>query len=387
MEEKNTNKKAYTFSDVLIVPKYSEIESRRNVDISSDFGKFKIELPIFSANMKSITEEKMAIAMAENFGIGILHRFCSIDDAVKMFLNVKNHFENSIPNGESYSVDNSSAYFQVDNQVVQTSSSCSMSSTIKPICKRDFNVGVSIGVQEDDKDRFSKLYDAGARIYVIDIANGFCKLMKDTVYWIKSQNLKDIYVIGGNVATAEGAYELADWGVNCVKCGIGPGSACLTRKNTGIGVPQLYALEMIAEEFKNQGIKNVKIISDGGMSSIGDLSKSLRFADACMLGKMLAGTTETPNDVAVAEDGSFFKHYYGSASLQNKVSTNNGANEYIEGVSKIVPFRGHVKHILRHIKQGLQSCLAYTNSRNLQEFKQNCEFIEITSGGKSESKI
>lgn len=385
MEEKNTSKKAYTFSDVLIVPKYSEIESRRNVDISSDFEKFKIELPIFSANMKSITEEKMAIAMAENAGIGILHRFCSIENAVKMFLAVKNHFEN-ITDGESISVGNSSIYFHVDNKITETSGSCTMSSIVKPICKRDFNVGVSIGVQEEDKERFSKLYEAGSRIYVIDIANGFCKLMKDIVCWIKSQNLKDIYVIGGNIATAEAAYELAEWGVNCVKCGIGPGSACLTRKNTGIGVPQLYALETIAEEFRRQGVKSVKIISDGGMSSIGDIAKSLKFADACMLGSMISGTTETPQDVSVGADGSFFKTYFGSASLENKIA-NYGANEYIEGISKIVPFRGHVKHILRHIKQGLQSAFSYVGANDLQEFQEKCEFIEITGGGKTESKI
>lgn len=246
MEEKNTSKKAYTFSDVLIVPKYSEIESRRNVDISSDFGKFKIELPIFSANMKSITEEKMAIAMAENAGIGILHRFCSIEEAVRMFSAVKNHFENPVPNGESYSVGNSNACFQVDNQIVQTSSSCSMSSTVKPICKRDFNVGVSIGVQEDDKDRYTKLYEAGARIFVIDIANGFCKLMKDMVCWIKSQNLKDVYIIGGNIATAEGAYEMAEWGVDCVKVGIGPG--CFTP-------------DMLVKT--NKGLKKISEIKNG----------------------------------------------------------------------------------------------------------------------------
>jgi len=164
-------------------------------------------------------------------------------------------------------------------------------------------------------------------------------------------------------------------------------SACLTRKNTGIGVPQLYALESIREEFSKQGIKNVEIIADGGMSSIGDIAKSLRFADACMLGGMLAGTTETPGEVMVGEDGSFLKNYFGSASTQNKISTNNGANEYIEGVAKTVPFRGHVRHILKHIKHGLQSSLAYTNSKNLKEFKQNCEFIEITSGGKTESRI
>jgi len=387
MEEKTTNKKAYTFSDVLIVPKYSEIESRRDVDLSSDFGMFKLGLPVISANMKTVTGSQMSISMAENGAMGALHRFCSIDQAVRDFLSVKNYFENTVPDGESYSTANSNSYFQVENKLTETSGSCSMSSTIKPVCKRDFVVGVSIGVQEEDKERFDKLYEAGARIFFIDIANGYCKLMKDIVGWIVAKKLKDAYIVGGNVATADGAYDLASWGVGAVKAGVGPGSACLTRKNTGIGVPQLYALESIREEFSKQGIKNVEIIADGGMSSIGDIAKSLRFADACMLGGMLAGTTETPGEVMVGEDGSFLKNYFGSASTQNKISTNNGANEYIEGVAKTVPFRGHVRHILKHIKHGLQSSLAYTNSKNLKEFKQNCEFIEITSGGKTESRI
>jgi IMP dehydrogenase len=390
MEEKNANKKAYTFSDVLIVPKYSEIESRRNVDLSSDFGGFKMELPIFSANMKSVTEEKMAIAMSENGGIGILHRFCSIENAVKMILSVKNHFENAISNGESYSSGNSSVYFKFENKLenkfMEETGSYSMSSTIKPVCKKDFIVGVSIGVQEEDKERFSKLYDVGARIFVIDIANGFCKLMKDMVCWIKSQNLKDIHVIGGNIATAEGAYELAEWGVNCVKVGIGPGSACLTRKNTGIGVPQLYALETVCEEFKRQGVKDVKIISDGGMNSIGDIAKSLKFADACMLGSMVSGTTETPGMVFTNEKGEFYKTYMGSASGENKLK-NGGGNEFVEGVAKTILFRGHVRHILKHIRHGLQSSFSYVGANNLKEFQEKCEFIEITSGGRTESKL
>jgi len=390
MEEKNTNKKAYTFSDVLIVPKYSEIESRRNVDTSSDFIKFKLGLPIISANMKGLTGPKMAISMWENFNaMGILHRFNSVEQAVQDFLQVKNHFENEVSECESYSVGNSNAYFQVKNKVTETSSGCNISSIAKPIFKRDYVVGVSIGVQDpDDRLRYDRLYEAGARIFCIDIAHGHCKLMKEMVSWIKSKNLKDICIIGGNIATPEAAYDLANWGVDVEKCGIGPGKMCHTRRNTGCGVPSLHALETIHNELQNYKLDHIKLICDGGMETTGDVVKALKYSDACMLGYMLAGSTESEAPVLSGENG-FFKLYAGSASSENKISSlpNGGANEYVEGIAKTVIFKGHIKHILKQIREGIQSAFSYTNSKNLQEFKQNCEFVEITSGGKSESKI
>jgi len=163
-------------------------------------------------------------------------------------------------------------------------------------------------------------------------------------------------------------------------------SACLTRKNTGIGVPQLYALESIREEFFKQGIKDVKIIADGGMSSIGDIAKSMKFSDAIMTGSMLAGTTETPGEVFTNEHGDFYKVYAGSASGESKVSNGN-ANEFVEGVVKTVPFRGHVKHVLKHIRQGLQSAYSYVGAKTTPEFQKKCDLGEMTAGGKRESKI
>lgn len=372
---------AYTFSDVLIVPKYSEIESRRNVDLSSDFGNFKIGLPVFSANMKAITGSQMAIAMAKSEGMGILHRFCSIEQSVQDFIAVKQYFE--------------------DKEITVTHNSCSAKEAFpssignsetnycfEPMLKKYSNkvVGVSIGVQEEDKDRFGKLYEVGARIFCIDIAHGHCKLMKNIISWIKSQNLKDIHIIAGNVATVDGAYDLCEWGASSVKIGIGPGSACLTRKNTGVGVPQLYALESISEDFRRQGIKDIKIIADGGLSSTGDIAKCLKYAHAACLGSMLSGVTETPGNVFTNDKGEFYKTYMGSASGENKTSNGN-ANEFVEGVAKTVPFRGHVKHVLKNIKDGLQSAFSYVGARNLEEFQQKCEFVRITSGGRSESKI
>jgi IMP dehydrogenase len=340
--------KAFTFSDVLIKPKYSEIESRKEVDISSNFGPFKLDLPIISSPMKTITGTKMAIEMRNNGGLGILHRFCSIDRAVSDFKEVKN--TTGLYEGIGFM-------------------NC---------------CGVSIGVQEEDKERFDKLYEEGARIFCIDIANGFCKKMKEQVEWIKKRN-SDAYIIAGNIATPEGARFLTGLGINALRCGIGPGRACMTRRNTGIGVPALYSLMTIYEEIEN--IKpRPKIIHDGGIKYVGDLCKALKYADAILVGSFVSGASETPGEVFKDENGLYYKVYMGSASGESK--TENGkANEYVEGIAIKVPFRGHLKHILRDAGQNIRSSFSYVNARSLEEFHKNCEFIEITSGGKEESKI
>ena len=354
--------KALTFSEVLIKPKYSEIDSRgKDVYIGSDFGPFKLDLPVFSANMKSITEHKMAVEMNSNGGMGVLHRFCSIEEAVK-------EFERTINEIRRLKIQDKMADLSDEELIKINGYSCA----------------VSIGVQEDDKIRFKTLYDAGARIFVIDIAHGHCKKMKDQITWIK-QNFEDAYIIAGNVATPEGARDLAEWGAMVVKIGIGPGSACMTRRNTGVGVPALYAAETVWDEVRYMNPRP-KIILDGGIKYSGDVSKALRYADAVMLGSYISGTTETPGQVFKDENDKHYKVYMGSASGESKVA-NGQSGDYIEGVALKVPFRGHVRYILKELKQCVQSAFAYTNSRTIEEFHNNCEFIEIGAGGKEESKI
>jgi IMP dehydrogenase len=337
--------KAFTFSDVLIKPMYSEIESRKEVCISSDFDYFKLSLPVISAPMKSICGPKMAIEMHRNGGLGILHRFCSVEKAI-----------------EDYKEANDTC---CENRYMNT-------------------CGVSIGVQEEDKERFSKLYEAGARIFCLDSANGYCKAMKEQISWIKL-NTTDAYIIAGNVATPDGARFLTELGANAIRCGIGPGRACMTRRNTGVGIPALYSLMTIYEELKNASPRP-RIIADGGIKFGGDFAKALKYSDAVMVGSFIAGTSETPGEVFKDENGQYYKVYMGSASGENKIESGK-ANEFVEGIAIKVPFRGHVKHILREVKEGLKSAFSYTNSRNIDEFHKNCEFIEITSGGKEESKI
>ena len=335
------NKIAYTFSDVSIAPMESDIPSRKDIDVGSyNFGNTDLLLPVISSNMKTITESDMSIAMRENGGLGMLHRFNSIEEEVSEFKKVKD---------------------------------------------AGFTTGVSIGINDSDRERFEKLYEAGARKFCIDIAHGHCKRMTDMIQWIRNKDLKGVYIIAGSVATFEGAHRLYDYGANCIRIGIGSGSICFTRKNTGVGVPQLFALSEIYHGFNNLGISDVKLLSDGGITSSGDICKAMRYADAVMVGSYICGTTETPGKVFKDEFGQYYKIYAGSASAENKDSY--GAKvEFVEGVTKKVPFRGHVKYILREIKEALQGSFGLVGARNLEEFRKRCKFVLLSSCGKIESK-
>ncbi len=332
-----------TFSDVLIEPQYSEIPSRSVVDVSSDMGKFKLTLPIISSNMRDITGEKMCIEMATLGGLGILHRYMSIEDNVEM---VKR---------------------------IQTKASS------------PYSFGVSIGVKEEEKKRFYDLYNIGVRLFCIDQAHGHCLMMKDMLKWVRNSVGKEVYIIAGNIATYQAVVDLTKWGADCCKCGIGPGAPCTTRKNSGVGVPQLTALHEIRKAIVLERL-NVKLIADGGIQYPGDVSKALKFADAVMVGSVLSGTTETPGHVYQNPEGQFYKTYAGSASGENKVK-GGGENKFVEGIVKTVPFRGHVKYIIHKIEDGLRSALSYSGAWNLKEFQEKAILREISFGSKIESKI
>jgi IMP dehydrogenase len=334
----------YTFSDVLIKPKYSTVLSRKTVSMISNMKNIYLSLPIIAANMKTICGPKMAIAMAKAGGLGILHRFNSVENAIDDFKQVQTSLRD----------DNFGLY---------------------P------NIGVSIGVQEEDKERFRLLYNAGARIIAIDVAHGHHILVKMMIQWLKSLDTKDIVIIAGNIATPEAAIDLSNWGADILKVGIGPGSVCTTRSRTGVGVPQLYALEKIANTIEHEKLP-VNLISDGGISNIGDIPKALKYADAVMIGSMIAGTSETPGNVFRDANGQFYKCYGGSASGENK-----GHNQFVEGMMKTIPFRGKVKYILQEMKEGIQSSFSYVGANNLSEFQQKCELIPISGNSSRESKF
>lgn len=339
-----------SFDDVLIVPQYSEIEHRSNVNVSSSLvGTTKVAplaLPVISANMRHITGPKMCIAMREAGGLGILHRFCPMDQNVEDFTSVKGMV------GDQYLA------------------------------------GVSIGVKEEDKQRFWYLCGAGAKIVCIDVAHGHHINVKRMLEWIGCQfkTTKDKpFIIAGNIATSYAALDLLEWGADVLKVGIGPGSACQTRKNTGIGVSQFSALLSIKSALVSRGISN-SIIADGGISETGHIPKALMFADAVMIAKMIAGTTETPGKVYENEQGQLYKVFGGSASGENKVA-NGGEAKFVEGSMKPILFCGRVKYILRKIKETIQMSFSYVGARNLAEFRERAEWRIIGSGAQKESKI
>ena len=220
-------------------------------------------------------------------------------------------------------------------------------------------------------------------MFCIDVAHGHHLHVKNTLEWIRSNHVDESFcLIAGNVATSQGARDLFSWGADVVKVGIGPGSKCETRKNTGVGVPQLQALK----EIRESSLPGCKIIADGGARWTGDVAKALYYADAIMVGRMVAGTIEGPGEVYEDEDGNFYKMFGGSASGENKVR-HGKANKFVEGHRTRVPFRGHVKFILRRIRENLQSALSYSGAFNLNEFREKAVLKSISGSSKEESKI
>lgn len=335
----------YTYDDVLIAPKYSEIESRRLCDTSVDFGKFQLDMPIFSANMRTVTGNRMATSMNNAGCMGILHRFKPIEELIESYCTV---------NAESH--------------------------------KTPF---VSIGVSENCfKDFIQWCSDVDCTKFCIDVAHGHHIKVKNQLHRITKElgdDLKFYDIIVGNIATPEAFVDLVDWGATIVKVGIGPGRACTTRKNTGVGYPQLSALENIYKAKIKYNL-DVKIIADGGIKNYGDIPKALKYADAVMLGSMLAGTEESPGLPQYDESGQGYKMYVGSASSSNKINSGY-EDEFVEGISVKVPLKGPVENILKKCKDGLQSAMSYTGSLNIDQFKTNCEFIKLTGASRSESKL
>jgi len=353
-----------TFNDICISDQYSEIDSRSKVDISVRLGKTKMEFPVVSANMPDITENKMSVEMFVNGGLGIIHRFMTVEDNV-------NQFKTAISDMTRYATMTKCAdLYDYEKEHIQ------------------YSCGVSIGVKDEEKERFEKLYEAGARLFCIDIAHGHSMMMKKMVLWIKQT--KDVCIIAGNIATPRAALDLAEWGVNVVKVGIGPGMVCRTRSNTGVGRPQFSALMDVAKVLNGSGT-GVQIISDGGIKTSGDIAKALIFADAVMVGAVLAGTIETPGAVYPEESTDltnrrYYKMYGGSASMENKIK-NGQAGRFVEGEMRRIPFKGHAKYLLREIKDGLQSSLSYSGAMNLKEYKEKVKWEIISGAGKEESKL
>ncbi|MGB0711853.1 MAG: IMP dehydrogenase [Gammaproteobacteria bacterium] len=254
-------------------------------------------------------------------------------------------------------------------------------------------VGAALGTGSDTLERAKALYEAGVDVFVVDSAHGHSKNVIETIKMIKKE-FPTIDVIGGNVATAEGALELVKAGVDAVKVGMGPGSICTTRIIAGIGVPQITAILEIKAALEGQ---NVSIIADGGIRFSGDIAKAIAAgADSVMLGSLFAGTEEAPGKVELFQ-GRSFKTYRGMGSI-GAMTERQDANRYLqedvdaeklvpEGIEGRVPYKGWVINVINQLIGGVRQCMGYIGCRTIQEMHENSEFVEITNAGMTESHV
>ena len=331
-------KKSLSYDDVLLSPHYSDIRSRSEVDIGSSLDEErKFSLPVISSPMDTVTEDGMAIALFDAGGLGIIHRYNS-------------------PAEQAWSV-----------------WKCKETGVEHP--------AAAIGVGDDYLDRAEMLVLKGASILCLDIAHGHHIMMKEAISNIK-ERYPHVHIMAGNVATKEAFEDLARWGANSVKIGIGGGSICSTRIQTGHGVPTFQSvLDCASSEFAG----DVAIIADGGIRNSGDIVKALAAgADFAMLGSVLSGTEETPGSTLRSPTGKKYKTYRGMASKEAQHDW-RGRHSSNEGISTTVPYRGGVEEILVDLDNGIRSGLSYSGARNLAEFHIHAEFLTQTPAGQSES--
>ena len=343
-----TIKESLTFDDVLLLPRYSDILPSET-DISIELTKkIFLKVPFLSSAMDTVTESKMAIAMAQAGGIGIVHRNLNIKDQIKEIIKVK---------------------------------------------KKSLVVGAAVGTNKEDLLRAKMLIDNGCDLIVIDTAHGHTKKVLNLLSNLKKIN-KKIPLCVGNVATGEAAKKLYDSGADIIKVGIGPGSICTTRMVAGIGVPQISAIIEVKRALKN---KKVKIISDGGIKFSGDIVKAIAAgADAIMMGSIFAGTDESPGKKFKIK-GKIYKSYRGMGSIG--AMSSGSANRYFqknfkdkskfvpEGVEGRVEYKGNISKIIYQLKGGLRSSMGYIGAKNLKEISKNAKFIKITKAGFYESMV
>ncbi|MEK6904599.1 MAG: IMP dehydrogenase [Nanoarchaeota archaeon] len=461
-----------TYDDVLLVPQLSDVKTRKEVDLSSRITKnLSFNLPIISANMDTVTEANMAIAMARCGGLGIIHRYLPTEDQVKEVLKVKRSegliVENPYCLGEDIILrdaktlmkeNNVSSVLIVDQdrrlkgmitqrdiwfednlnkalkelmtrEIITAEPGIKLEEakeffrqhkieklpivdkkgilhgliTSKDLHKRiqypnatkdskgRLLVGAAVGVVGDYLERTEALLDAGSDIIVIDIAHGHSTLELEAIKKIRKE-FGDINLIGGNVATYEGAADLVNAGVDCVKVGVGPASICTTRIVTGSGVPQLSAIfDCSKVTYEN----DIPIIADGGIRTSGDIVKALAAgASSVMFGNLFAGTDESPGHF-IMKDGKKMKVYRGMASfganlgrrqLQDK-KENVQINDVVpEGVEAYVPYRGSVYDMLYQLAGGVRSGLSYNGSSSIPELQKKAKFVKMSPHGLRESQ-
>ena len=466
--------KALTFDDVLLLPAHSRVLPRE-VSLKTRLTRqLELNIPVVSAAMDTVTEARLAIAIAQEGGIGIVHKNLSPEKQAAEVAKVK-RFESGVLRdpmtiAPELSVREVMALQQqhrisgfpvvkagkvvgiVTNRdlrfetrldqpvknimtpqralitvregasredamaimhkhrlervlVVDAEGRLMGLVTVKDILKETehpsackdaqgkLRVGAAVGVGEGTEERVAALLDAGADVLVVDTAHGHAQGVLDRVHWIK-KNFPKAQVIGGNVGTADGARALVDHGADGVKVGIGPGSICTTRIVAGVGVPQITAIQSVAEALSRA---NVPLIADGGIRYSGDAAKALAAgAHAVMLGSMFAGTDESPGDIELYQ-GRSYKSYRGMGSLG--AMQKGAADRYFqdsemnvdklvpEGVEGRVPYKGSVVWVLQQLTGGVRASMGYTGCESIDALRTRAQFVEITTAGMRESHV
>lgn len=464
------SKNFLTFEDVLLVPRRSDVYSRRDAVTKTQFTKnIFLNTPLVSANMDTVTESEMAKAMAHAGGIGIIHRFMTKEAEATEVEKVKRsegvlidkphtiHPTATLKEARKLMADKGvsgiivvdeknkvigiltrrDVVFEMDEKklvrdlmtkkVITTTLPLSIDkvksllgkykieklpvvgkgSVLKGLVtatdlvkkalypeavkdgKGKLLVGAAIGVNEDYLERAGMLVDAGCDVLVVDVAHGHndraIKALKDV-----RKNFKHVEIVAGNVATPQGTVDLIKAGADAIKVGIGPGATCITRIVTGVGVPQLTAIQLCSTAAKKYG---VPIIGDGGIKNSGDMSKAIAGgASTVMVGSILSGTKESPGEY-IFGDGVAYKIYRGGASresFEDKLLKENKKSDGLyrapEGKSGKVAYKGEVSVIIQDILAGFRSSMSYLGAHDVPTFQKNAEFIRITEGGMRESK-
>ncbi len=466
--------KALTFDDVLLVPGYSEILPR-DVDLSTRLtGLVRLRLPILSAPMDTVTESRLAIAMAQAGGVGVIHKNLIAKDQAREVSRVK-RFESGVlkdpitvsPEAsvrdvvaitsenkisglpvlqgkrligivtnrdlrfeanldqpvtsimtpadrlvtvrEGTSIDEAKTLMHkhrlervlVVNEAFELRGLITVKDILKSTehpnaCKDDqgrLRVGAAVGVGEGTEERVEMLLAAGADFIVVDTAHGHSRGVLDRVTWVK-KTYPNAQVIGGNIASADAAKALVDAGADAVKVGIGPGSICTTRMVAGVGVPQITAVDFVANAIHSA---NVGIIADGGIRYSGDIIKALAAgADCVMLGGLFAGTEEAPGEVVLYQ-GRSYKSYRGMGSLAAmeagsrdryfQDAENNAEKLVPEGIEGRVPYKGPVGSVVHQLEGGIRSGMGYCGCATIAELHERAEFVQITGAGIRESHV
>ena len=342
-------KEALTFDDVTMAPKYSDVLPSE-VDTSTILSSnLTLQVPLLSSAMDTVTESKMAIAIAKLGGIGVIHRNLGIKKQIQEIRKVK---------------------------------------------KQKLLIGAAVGAGPLELKRAEAILKEGIDLIVVDTAHGHSKKVAEIIKAIRKMKTKETTLCAGNIATAEAAKFLIKLGVDIIKVGIGPGSICTTRLVAGIGVPQLSAIIEVKKGVKN---KKTKIISDGGIKYSGDIAKALSAgADAVMIGSLFAGSLETPGKL-IKKNGKLYKSFRGMGSVgaMNKGSADRyfqtkqkDASKYVpEGVEGFVKYKGNVKNIIYKLIGGLKSSMGYLGAKKITLLKNKPNFVKITKAGFYESMV